>query len=155
MDSRDLMNILTHGGKMKKREYIHISDNIVTTFFIFVFFSSAFIIKMGNKEAERYIRATTATEIPMTQITGDEGYGHLNGTIFYDNNRYISSSSELIGNDPLSKDLWYNGRRKNKPNRYILFDLKLPYSLYKGKDNDTIIVIKDGFELKFLLEYYN
>ncbi|MBP5708760.1 MAG: hypothetical protein J6W61_03235 [Bacteroidales bacterium] len=140
---------------MKKRELIKIPDNIVTTFFIFVFFSSAFIIKMGNKEAERYIRATTATEIPMTQITGDEGYGHLNGTIFYDINRYISSSSELIGNDPLSKDLWYNGRRKNKPNRYILFDLKLPYSLYKEKDNDTIIVIKDGFELKFLLESYN
>ena len=140
---------------MKKRELIKIPDNIATTMLLICTMGFGIVIKFANKETEKYVRATTATEIPMTQITGDEGYGHLNGTIFYDINRYISSSSELIGNDPLSKDLWYNGRRKNKPNRYILFDLKLPYSLYKEKDNDTIIVIKDGFELKFLLESYN
>ena len=140
---------------MKKRELIKIPDNIATTMLLICTMGFGIVIKFANKEAEKYVRATTATEIPMTQITGHDGYGGgMRGTVVYDKHRYISSDSKLIGNDPLIKDIWdnYSFKKNDPPPRYTLFFLKMPYSLYKEKDNDTINVIKDGFELKFLLE---
>ena len=141
---------------MKNSKHKNIPDNKITT--ILLIFIIGFIlffyitIKHFNKVSEKSARATSATEIPMTLITSK--YGELGGAIYYDRNCYISSDSKLIGNDPLSKDIWdnYSFKKNDPPPRYTLFYLKTPYSLYKEKDNDTIIVIKDGFELKFLLE---
>ena len=137
---------------MKKRELIKIPDNIATTMLLIWTMGFGIVIRIANKKAEKFVMATTATEIPLTQITSR--FGEVRGAIFYDRYNYVSSSSRLIGNDPLSKDIWvkYGIGKNNTPPYYNLFLLETPYSLYKEKDNDTIIVIKDGFELKFLLK---
>jgi hypothetical protein len=140
---------------MWKREIIRIpAKTVITIVVIFVIFFSVVII-IGNKKVENYAEATLTTEIPLTQIKGNEGYGYLRGAIFYDRNSYINTSARLIGNDSLSKDIWKsNGPMIDfdaTPHEFTLDDLEMPYSLYKKKNSDTINVIKNGFELKFLI----
>lgn len=77
------------------------------------------------------------------------------GAVFYDRKKYINTSARLVGNDSLSKDIWKSNGPiidfDDKPHEFTLDDLEMPYSLYKKKNSDTINVIKDGFELKFLM----
>jgi hypothetical protein len=140
---------------MWKREIIRIPVKaVITIIIIFIIFFSVVIV-IGNKKAGNYIEATLTTEISLTQITGNEGYSYLRGAVFYDRNSYINTSARLIGNDSLSKDIWKsNGPIIDfdaTPHEFTLDDLEMPYLLYKKKNSDTINVIKDGFEIKFLI----
>ncbi len=140
---------------MWKRELIRIPVKTVITIIIIFIIVFSVVIIIGNKKVKNYAEATLTTEISLTQITGNEGYGYLRGAIFYERNSYINTSVRLFGNDSLSKDIWKsNGPIIDfdaSPHRFTLDDLEMPYSLYKKKNSDTINVIKDGFELKFLM----
>ena len=72
------------------------------------------------------------------------------GWLFYEGNDYkhaVSSDAVLVEN----KD-GYDGWKfisKSNPNFHRLSSLPGPYYMYKATYNDTIVVIKDGFLMKF------
>ncbi len=40
----------------------------------------------------------------------------------------------------------------NNPHHYTLDDLSFPYIISKQADNDTIVVIKNGIPIKFIMD---
>lgn len=71
------------------------------------------------------------------------------GGINYLEDRVVSSKSQLVENND-AYDGW-RYRSKVNPQFHTLNDLEGPYYMYKAANNDTIVVIKDGYVLKFLL----
>lgn len=72
------------------------------------------------------------------------------GWLFYEGNDYkhaVSSNAVLVENKD-SYDGW-NITIKSNPERRYLWFLPGPYYMYKATYNDTIVVIKDGFLMKF------
>ena len=71
------------------------------------------------------------------------------GGINYLEDRVVSSKSQLVENND-AYDGW-RYRSKVNPQFHTLNDLEGPYYMYKAANNDTIVVVKDGYVLKFLL----
>ena len=69
------------------------------------------------------------------------------GSTTYCDNKVVSSKSRLIENKGNFED--WRFRSKNNPSFHILDDIDGPYYMYKAANNDTIVVIKDGYVLKF------
>ena len=70
------------------------------------------------------------------------------GGLFYDNYEFVvNSGSELVENKQGYDD--WNFYRKTNPSSHALSHLPGPYYMYKASYNDTIVVIKDGYVLKF------
>ena len=71
------------------------------------------------------------------------------GGLFYAPQCVVSCSCKLIEN----KDGFNNWKRasKNNPKDHIISHLSGPYYMFKKPNNDTIVVIKDGYVLKFKL----
>ena len=115
---------------------------------VFVGITQNILFSFDKKRVANYVRATSETEIPFTQLTGNEKYGSQRGSIFYSKNKSISSQLKPIDHDAAKYNFWNPGLRKGE---YTIYDLKKPFSLYKEKNNDTINVIKDGVKIQFLM----
>ncbi len=117
--------------------------------------SITLIILIGNKVVTRYKQANIETEIDSKIILGNEKYGYLRGAVFYSKDKYVSASATLIGDSPAS-NIWKSAGPiidfDNIPYRHTLNDLSFPYSLRKKERNDTILVQKDKYNLKFLMQ---
>ncbi len=72
------------------------------------------------------------------------------GWLFYDGNDYthaVNSNAVLVENKN-GYDGW-DITVKSNPGMHYLWFLPGPYHMYKAAYNDTIVVIKDGFLMKF------
>lgn len=141
------MSVLKNHGNMSERKDIQIFFRriIIIGFFIIVFLHISIIIQ--NKRFKNYEETTLATEISVVLITNKNGPSK--DAIFLSKSNFINTSAELIGNSALNYDFWE--LHDIVTDRYSLFNLKVPYSLYKEKDNDTINVIKDSIKIQFLM----
>ena len=129
---------------------------------VFVFFIIAFVVigfitlvQLHNKQANKYIKLNSQMKIDSTRITGNEKYGMLRGAVFYKKEYFIGKSAKLIENNCEFNSWESNGPiidLNSKPHDYTLGDLGLPYIVYKKANTDTLNVVKDGFNLKFLLQ---
>lgn len=112
------------------------------------------LIYIDTKVARNYKKADYKMKIEKALITGKEGYGSGRGVVFYKENHFISTSSKYISSN-CNFDDWKGGpllKFNSEPYKYRLFDLRLPYSVFKKKNNDTLIVEKDSCTLKFKLD---
>lgn len=70
------------------------------------------------------------------------------GGLFYDNYEFVvSSKSKLVENEQGYSN--WNFYSKTNSSSHSLSHLPGPYYMYKAAYNDTIVVIKDGYVLKF------
>jgi hypothetical protein len=114
------------------------------------------IVCISNKSTAKYIEADFNTEIKPTELNGSETYGILRGGLFYEKNKFLSTSAKFIFNNSIDKNIWESHGPlidfNNNPHHYTLDDLSLPYIISKQADSDTIIVIKNGIPLKFTMD---
>lgn len=102
----------------------------------------------------KYKEATFETEIQETKLPVNLPYPGRGG-ITYDNNCYISSNAMLVENLSSFSDWKSNGPIIDFDtilHKYTLDDMDFPYIISKKANSDTIIVFKNGFVLKFLLD---
>lgn len=99
------------------------------------------------KQLNRNIIIERQMEISSVVVDGSYGYGR--GGIYISRDSVIGMSSMLIGDDLQNNELWKIVYRRS--HRYRLGDLSFPYELSKKANNDTIVVHKDRYEFKFLL----
>jgi hypothetical protein len=140
---------------MWKREIIKVPVRMLIIIIILIIIFFSMVILVGNRKMKNYVEATLSTEIPLTQITLHKGYGYLRGAVFYNENNYINTSARFIGGNAFDKNIWKSNGPivdfDTIPYEYTLDDLEFPYYLYKRKNSDTINVIKDGSDLRFLI----
>lgn len=115
-----------------------------------------FAVYMSWKSAEKYVEAGFATEIKPVMVDGKKHFGSLRASIFYEENKFINSSAELVGNNPVDKELWDSHGPvvdlNNLPHQYTIGDMALPYMISKQANNDTIVVIKNNIKFRFKLD---
>lgn len=70
------------------------------------------------------------------------------GWIHYDNYTHAVNANSILVENKDGYDEW-NFISKSNPNFHRLGSLPGPYHMYKAAYNDTIVVIKDGFLMKF------
>ena len=70
------------------------------------------------------------------------------GWIPYDNYTHAVNANSILVENKDGYDEW-NITIKSNPERRYLWFLPGPYLMYKAAYNDTIVVIKDGFLMKF------
>ncbi|MDO4803044.1 MAG: hypothetical protein Q4A15_12835 [Prevotellaceae bacterium] len=131
----------------KEEERIHIPPKWIAiwaiAFAIIFFIGIAFEYKRAS--SYKYLRYedgldTTAIINPIA----------MRGGLFYDDFEFVvNCSSKLVENNG-EYDNW-NYYRKSNPSYHNLADLPGPYLMFKPANNDTIVVIKDGYVLKFIL----
>lgn len=139
--------------KMRKRIFKIPVKTVVTIVILqVIFFVIVFLV--GNQKASKYVKTEIKTQIPKVYVTGNENYGALRGAVFFSRDSFISTSATLIG-DIKNVDIWKSHGPiidlDTIPHQYTLDDLALPYELSKDENCNTIIIKKDGYELKFLL----
>jgi len=78
---------------------------------------------------------------------------HNRGSTHYDDNKVADTKSYLVENQNGFDDWLY--RRKVDPEYHNLGDVAGPYYLYKAANNDTIVIIKDDYVLKFKMPTYD
>ena len=91
-----------------------------------------------------YEEYVDTSEVEPTSVT--------RGILVFNNSRYVSMGCELVENKSGYDDWERVGPLidlNNIPHIHTLFDLSLPYSIYKEKNTDTFEIIKDTFVLKF------
>jgi len=128
----------------------------VATFFTGISLLFIFIFLSG-KTTGKFKEATFETGIDTVLVTGNEFFGAGRGAIAYSNDRYIHSAARLVENKSGFSNRESNGPVidfDTIPHRYILDDLGFPYKIYKKADSDTIVVLKDGLVMKFILVKY-
>lgn len=144
---------------MGGRNLIIIPKKVITIIIIVIVSFFGFFIYISNKSAGKYIKADFKTEIKPIELNGSESYGGLRGGLFYEKNKFLCTSAKLIDNNPIERSLWDSHGPlvdfDNIPHHYSLDDLSLPFILSKQSDNDTIIVIKNGITIKFILDLPN
>jgi len=135
-------------NQMGKRNVIAIMIIVIVSLF-------GFFIYISNESAAKYLEADCKTEIKPTEFDGSVTNGSLRGGLFYEKNKFLSTSAKLIDKNPIDKKLWDSHGPlfdfDNNPHHYTLDDLSFPYILSKQSDNDTIVVIKNGITLKFIM----
>ena len=112
-------------------------------------FISLMILKYEPKKQR--IQVESDTEVNNLTINAIQN----RGGIFINDTLVIRSYSKLIKNVEGFKGWRSDGpiiSFSSEPYVHTLGDLSPPYQLSKEKNNDTIIVRKDGYELKFLLD---
>lgn len=90
-------------------------------------------------------------------VTGSEFFGVGRGGIAFTQDEYISGNAILVENKSEFMAWESNGPSigfDTIPHEYTLSDLGFPFKIFKTPDSDTILVLKDGFVLKFLLVKY-
>lgn len=63
---------------------------------------------------------------------------------------WLSGLVELVENKQ-NFDQWNHSYKHCKPNEHQIYHIDCPYYMFKKPNNDTIVVIKDGYVLKFKL----
>ena len=102
-------------------------------------------VKINDKKAEKVNYLEYHETLDTTYVVHPAGG---RGWLTYDHYEYaVNSKSELVENKQ-SYDDW-NFYRKTNPSSHSLSHLPGPYYMYKAANNDTIVVIKDGYVLKF------
>jgi hypothetical protein len=140
---------LKRGGKMKeKRESIKVPTVVITI--IVTLLISFFVGLMLIPYKQPYI-VRFGTEVKQTEIDVIPN----RGGIFINDTLVINSSAELISENPDCSRIWRSHGPiidfDTIPHQYTLGDMSIPYELSKNENCDTIIIKKDGYELKFLL----
>ena len=141
---------------MGKSNLITIPKKVITIIIIVIVSLFVFFIYMSNKSAVKYIEADFKTEIKPIELNGSETYGNLRGGLFFEKNKFLSTSAKLIVNSPIDRSLWESHGPlvdfDNISHHYTLDDLSLPFFISKQSDNDTITVTKNGITLKFIMD---
>lgn len=102
-------------------------------------------VKMGEKTAKSVNYLEYHEALDTTYVVHPAGG---RGWLTYDHYEYaVNSKSELVENKQGYDD--WNFYRKTDPSSHALSHLPGPYYMYKAAYNDTIVVIKDGYVLKF------
>ena len=124
-------------------------DNNKTTKYLAILFVIVFSFFIaGVSQSYRKVREKdylTHEEFQDT-ILVEHPISNRGGTTYHDN-KVVSSKSLLIENSGNFDD--WRFRSKTNPSFHVLDDLDGPYYMYKAANNDTIVVIKDGYVLKF------
>jgi hypothetical protein len=118
---------------------------IVTTIMI-VFILLIVIAKFSQRPKD----VGYSTELNAVKITKPQN----RGSIYINDTLVINSASELL-NKPAGFDDWMSHGPiidfDTIPYAYTLGDLNTPYTLSKRKNNDTIVINKNGDTLLFIL----
>ena len=106
-------------------------------------FIAGILLMEKNVRSYKYLRYSD--ELDTTWVVNP--VNNRNG-LFYDDYEYVvDSGSDLVENNDGYDD--WNFYRKTDSTSHALFHLPGPYYMYKAANNDTIVVIKDGYVLKF------
>lgn len=77
-----------------------------------------------------------------------DGICGLSNELNYDNYTHAVNANSILVENKDGYDEWNTTIKSNPERRYLWF-LPGPYHMYKAAYNDTIVVIKDGYVLKF------
>ncbi len=141
---------------VNKREIIEIKPKFILLIITFMIIIFIVLIRRDNKRISTYIMVNHKMKIDSINITGNEiNYGLTRGAIFFKEVYYIKTSSKLVENKDNYNKWQYEPIISFNPNppEHRLFDLGFPFIIYKKANNDTLNVIKDGYNLKFLIQY--
>lgn len=107
------------------------------------------------KTAKEFVQVNYQMKIDSTYLSENVTYGFRRGGIFFKEDRWICPSCELVENENNFSE-WIDHEPiafGKKPRVHELWDLSLPFLLYKESNSDTLVIVKDGFTLKFLLQH--
>lgn len=141
---------------MMTRDLIKLPKSAIGIIVIAIVSLFVLIVYISNKNTAKFIEADFNTEIKPVELNGSETYGSLRGGLFYEKNKFLSTSAKLIFDDSKDKIIWKSHGPlvdfDNNPHHYTLDDLSFPYIISKQADNDTIVVIKNGIPIKFIMD---
>lgn len=139
------------------RDIIKLPKSAIAIIVIAIVSLFVLIVCISNRSTAKYIEADFNTEIKPTELNGSETYGSLRGGLFYEKNKFLSTSAKFIFNNSIDKNIWKSHGPlidfNNNPHHYTLDDLSFPYIISKQADNDTIVVIKNGISIKFTMDF--
>jgi len=128
-----------------KDNMIHIKPKRMLIVVIFMAAVLIVGIRITDKKAENVNYLEYHETLDTTYVVHPAGG---RGWLTYDHYKYaVNSRSELVENNQGYDD--WNFYRKTDPTSHALSHLPDPYYMYKAANNDTIVVIKDGYVLKF------
>lgn len=131
--------------KYDKDNMIHIKPKRMLIVVIFMAAILIVGIRITDKKAENVNYLEYHETLDTTYVVHPAGG---RGWLTYDHYEYaVNSRSELVENNQGYDD--WNFYRKTDPTGHALSHLPGPYYMYKAANNDTIVVIKDGYVLKF------
>ncbi|NJM14990.1 MAG: hypothetical protein HC896_06060 [Bacteroidales bacterium] len=139
---------------VKKQGVIKIKPTFVFLIIAFVAIGFIALVKLADKQAAKYVRLDYKMKIDTTKIVGNERYGALRGAIFFKKGYFIDTSAKLVENRCNYNKWVTNGPvidLNSESHEYTLDDLGLPFIVYKKANSDTLNVVKDGCNLKFLI----
>ena len=139
-----------------EREIIKLPIKVIVLFASIVVLFFAFAIFLENKRVKKYTEANFKTYIARTLVSVENECWSSRGTLFYRTNHSISMSCLLIENDNGFSNWLHNGPVidfDTIPHKYTIGDLGFPYYIFKKANNDTIIVEKEEYILKFLMDF--
>lgn len=128
-----------------KEKAIKISPKGVMACFILALVLLVFCILGSNKYVREHYVTLSYTQ-PLDTVFVENPHSYRGCTEYMDFH-VIPASSVLVDN----KDGWnrWNFYSKEDINYHNISHIDGPYYLYKAANNDTIVVIKDGYVLKF------
>ena len=128
-----------------KGNTIKASQKWVMVCFILALVLFVFCILGSNKFVKEHYVTVSYTQ-PLDTVFVENPHSYRGGTEYIDSH-FIPASSVLVDN----KDGWngWNFYSKEDINYHNISHVDGPYYMYKAANNDTIIVIKDGYVLKF------
>lgn len=130
------------------------TKNIFITIFVIITLIIVITGSLEHREKFRNIRVISKSDlIDTTYVTIENEEKEV---ILLNDSLMIFSHIELIENYDNFND-WKNLpviSLNNKKNKYTLMNVTYPYIIFKEIDSDTVIVIKDTFELKFKLNKF-
>lgn len=138
----------------KKKGLIKVKSKYVVIFMTFTISCFLMAIYFSNKRAEKYGIADYGTEIQPTFLKGGLSFGEGRGGLYFKNDTSVSLSSTYIEGSSNFTGWQNNGPIidfDSIPYIYCLSDVPFPFTISKKKNNDTIVIRKGNYTLKFKL----